>query len=558
MPNDTFTPEQIAQILEEFFKVVGTRQYVGARYVPIFGRKGEDSIEWDNSGTYEPLSVVLYQGNSYTSRQFVPVGVEITNQQFWANTGNYNAQVEQYRQETAAAKAAADAAQKSADNAQNDIDTLLPKTDFSSENTVKDYVDGAVQRLQQSIANVNSTFSNVLPLSAFSTEDTVKAAIDSVRTDIGNVLPLSQFSSTNTIANAIDAAEGKNIVAIGDSYGEGYTPDGNVTSWIKFFKDAIETYDYTVFSNALGGAGFWREESKKKFATLIAELAGTMSATEKANVGAVVIGGGYNDHGNTAENITLGMADAKTAIQSNFPNCKRVLIFPFGMAVQGLTSADHAGFQYSYVVEMVRNYVSCNADTHLGTVVGNANMLLRRNAYFSSDFVHPNRNGQFLLGSFVTDVFFGNANSLMAGRYNSNYVPNIVLNSGVSSQTIFQLDSIDGFFVAKKTGTNTITFTNPINFTFDNEHPIKIGTFADAALQRYGYIRIPITMLIRSTTSTPKKYSEVNGALEIVDGVLQFNSYAANSAGTNFLTIESIDRIQYFVYEQQINGLLLV
>lgn len=78
---------------------MGVRQYVGARYVPIFGRRGEDSILWDNSGSYEPLSVVLYQGNSYTSRQYVPIGVDIHNEEFWALTGNYNAQVEQYRQE---------------------------------------------------------------------------------------------------------------------------------------------------------------------------------------------------------------------------------------------------------------------------------------------------------------------------------------------------------------------------------------------------------------------------------------------------------------------------
>jgi len=141
MPNNTFTPEQIAQILEEFFKVVGTRQYIGARYVPIFGRKGEDSIEWDNTGTYEPLSVVLYQGNSYTSRQFVPVGVEITNQEFWAITGNYNAQVEQYRRDTAAAREVADNALAAANAAQADINTLLPKDDFSAENSVKKYVD---------------------------------------------------------------------------------------------------------------------------------------------------------------------------------------------------------------------------------------------------------------------------------------------------------------------------------------------------------------------------------------------------------------------------------
>lgn len=77
-----------------------THQYIGARYVPIFGRKDEESIEWDNSNSYEPLTVVLHEGNSYTSRQFVPVGIDIKNEDFWALTGNYNAQVEQYRQDT--------------------------------------------------------------------------------------------------------------------------------------------------------------------------------------------------------------------------------------------------------------------------------------------------------------------------------------------------------------------------------------------------------------------------------------------------------------------------
>ena len=73
----------------------GVTQYVGARYVPLFA----EPLEWDKTKAYEPLTIVLYQGNSYTSRQYVPVGVELTNESFWAETGNYNAQVEQYRQE---------------------------------------------------------------------------------------------------------------------------------------------------------------------------------------------------------------------------------------------------------------------------------------------------------------------------------------------------------------------------------------------------------------------------------------------------------------------------
>ena len=72
---------------------MAVRQYIGARYVPIFDGA------WDNTKAYEPLTVVEYQGNSYTSRQAVPTGIAITNEQYWVQTGNYNAQVEAYRQE---------------------------------------------------------------------------------------------------------------------------------------------------------------------------------------------------------------------------------------------------------------------------------------------------------------------------------------------------------------------------------------------------------------------------------------------------------------------------
>lgn len=75
---------------------MSVREYVGARYVPIF------LGEWNNETKYEPLSVVLYQGASYTSRQYVPQGVAITNTAYWILSGNYNAQVEAYRQEVLA------------------------------------------------------------------------------------------------------------------------------------------------------------------------------------------------------------------------------------------------------------------------------------------------------------------------------------------------------------------------------------------------------------------------------------------------------------------------
>ena len=100
------------------------REYIGSRYVPMFGRKGESSTEWDNTAPYEPLTVVTYQGNSYTSRQYVPVGIPISNTDFWVQTGNYNSQIEAYRQEVFAFNDRINANAADIDNLELDLDEI--------------------------------------------------------------------------------------------------------------------------------------------------------------------------------------------------------------------------------------------------------------------------------------------------------------------------------------------------------------------------------------------------------------------------------------------------
>lgn len=70
--------------------------YVGHRYVPkIMG-------VWNKLSTYENLSIVTYDNSSYTSKTIVPVGVEISNEKYWVKTGDYNAQVEEFKNDTTA------------------------------------------------------------------------------------------------------------------------------------------------------------------------------------------------------------------------------------------------------------------------------------------------------------------------------------------------------------------------------------------------------------------------------------------------------------------------
>lgn len=94
--------------------------YIGNRYVPVFA----NPVEWDNLREYEPLTIVTYNGTAYTSRQTVPVGTALSNTEYWVVTGNYNAQVEQYRQEVVAVQDSIDDVASDVSDIQTDVSTL--------------------------------------------------------------------------------------------------------------------------------------------------------------------------------------------------------------------------------------------------------------------------------------------------------------------------------------------------------------------------------------------------------------------------------------------------
>ena len=96
----------------------GYNTYIGARYVPII------MGAWSSSVAYEPLSIVTYEGNSYTSRTYVPAGTPVSNETFWALTGDYNAQVEQYRQEVEQYKNTVDGFQSQIEENTTSINSL--------------------------------------------------------------------------------------------------------------------------------------------------------------------------------------------------------------------------------------------------------------------------------------------------------------------------------------------------------------------------------------------------------------------------------------------------
>ena len=100
-------------------------QYIGARYVPKFYENSLGTAEWAAGVIYEPLTVVTYNSNSYTSKKTVPasVGDPSSNPDYWVATGVYNSQV-------ADLSNAVDALDARVGAAEGDISDLETKTNW--------------------------------------------------------------------------------------------------------------------------------------------------------------------------------------------------------------------------------------------------------------------------------------------------------------------------------------------------------------------------------------------------------------------------------------------
>lgn len=143
-------------------------QYIGARYVPLIS----DPIEWSSQKEYEPLTIVTNNGNSYTSRQFVPKNIPITNTQFWAATGNFNAQIEQYRKEVQAFDARITQAQNTA-NEKAPISHASESTEYGignsasyghvklSDNLSADDSNSGIAATPKMVSGVNTIIKNL-------------------------------------------------------------------------------------------------------------------------------------------------------------------------------------------------------------------------------------------------------------------------------------------------------------------------------------------------------------------------------------------------------------
>ena len=227
----------------------GVREYIGARYVPVFA----NPAEWDNTRGYEPLTIVLHQGNSFTSTQYVPTGVDINNTEYWLETGNWNAQIEAYREEVL---------RYDGRITQNAEDIEANMTAIAGEAAARASADTALQQL---------------------IESEQQARIDS-----DNALALRMDNMEK--ATPLEDMNGRHAVFIGDSF---MAPSASYPQKLAYFVSQL--LGWTMHNYAVGGTGWYDEGGVGKNFLHQLEDSVTKITVPADQVSYVVIGGGFND-----------------------------------------------------------------------------------------------------------------------------------------------------------------------------------------------------------------------------------------------------------------------
>lgn len=255
----------------------------------------------------------------------------------------------------------------------------------------------------------------------------------------------------------------KNIVLIGDSYLEGYTPDGNVISWGEKLKNLMPFYNFTI--KYQGGAGFSHPSGRtgERFIDLLNKAGNDLSEAERNNVSLVLIGGGYNDKDESK-------ADLQNYINT-FANRSREL-FPYAEIDYSLIGWSWASASRNKLRTMCSNLKYCR--TSGVKILTSTIFTLHDYSFLSSDGVHPNDDGQNAIAQTMAQVINGGDVNIELEyklfEFSSSQMNNVAEGNSVGTKNYMTLRSTFA------NGNNYMLLEGRLHQTFNNNNN-RIATY---------------------------------------------------------------------------------
>ena len=269
-----------------------------------------------------------------------------------------------------------------------------------------------------------------------------KASFDAAMSEITNIADAVHTDAENaseSATTAIDAAQTAEEAAqtalqasikrryffIGDSYAQGWTPDGTFESWPTKVKNILNISNDDYYLIAQGGSGFWVNDTTDNRYIPNMIQRGYDLMTNPNTITDIVMGFGYNEINAWDQDSRLKTVaeTVLTKIKTLFPHNPRIWLFGLGY------TTNHAN-QF----KLMRVYNTYGSFPGFGFI--KLTEYLTEKAYFSSDGHHPVASGQTKLAQAVSQMLnYGSNINGFYGMYVMNektFFKNIVTNNNFS------------------------------------------------------------------------------------------------------------------------------
>lgn len=304
----------------------------------------------------------------------------------------------------------------------------------------------------------------------------------------------------------------RKLIFIGDSYGDGYTPDGNTTGWCDRLKNKLVNCHFSadnIYINHKGGASF--SNPSNNYLTLLKGV----QVSNKKMVTDILIGGGYNElaYGDKADTVKSNIDTVISYVQSTYPNAV-VHFAPFGVAFKNRNN------QFALRYKLMPAYISkaCYKNQPFMLVPGAENILSFENM-MSSDGIHPNDWGLENIAEYLKGYILGTGSSAMDKRQLS-----VSLNGGTFTGTMYgqSLGDINIYRIMfnssvknlNSNGVNGFKLYSPrIGDAFPWRAPNMGYTDANAIIQANGgFFDVPVKFNVTNNNELYMQFKQCNSA----------------------------------------------
>lgn len=259
------------------------------------------------------------------------------------------------------------------------------------------------------------------------------------------------------------------LITIGDSYGDGYTPDGMVKPWCDILHEQYFSDASFYVNKSKGGSGFG---ANTHFSALLSEAIAGLSDKQKKQVKYVVVAGGWNDQFIAASTVNSGIKDT-IALMAQLPNATLYI---------GWIATPIIGFT-TVAKTKAYNAIKTLYETYWGKFkfLSGADSALRWTGVLASDNIHPNASGQSSIADMIYKAMAGYASWNRSGDFaldgfdctlNDYKMPVVLTNTNAHCSFSHVASFLNLAFSPAKNFTNAAVKVMSHNLSFVNEQSI--------------------------------------------------------------------------------------